>query len=390
MQGLDLSVVLPVYGEDACLEECLARIHSVLRDCDLSFECVVVRARIAVAGSAMIQTKEGVEVTAAVGMPLREGDTLVLFSSGQAREPTTLRWENGATIEVGVALAKTRVIMTKVKIGARPPTQLEVLEGRVKEGATVGYIELQGGALRYIGPRPPPVERFGRFEIRQQSVVVAVMLTTFYVASDPQTQISTVGVEEGSVLVTPANPALTSLTLEAGQQVEVSPNSVSPITPIGSGPTPTPPPSGGGSSLKSFDKNNNNRIDDDEFFAIIDAWIAGQIDDQTFFQATDLWISQASISSAGVHPATLTAHSRGHAVTFTAHGQGIAALGIEIFDLNGRRIYTQEAYGRELIWNLRTDDGRVAANGVYFYAVKVRGTKGEILTSEVKKLMVLR
>jgi PKD repeat protein len=46
-----------------------------------------------------------------------------------------------------------------------------------------------------------------------------------------------------------------------------------------------PPPPARGSSLKSFDTNNNNIIDDAEFFAIIDAWIAGQIDDATFFQA---------------------------------------------------------------------------------------------------------
>ncbi len=60
-------------------------------------------------------------------------------------------------------------------------------------------------------------------------------------------------------------------------------------------------PPGGGlfSPLKRFDANGNNLIDDPEFFAIIDAWIAGQLDTPLFFQAIDLWVSQRPIGSAG-------------------------------------------------------------------------------------------
>jgi hypothetical protein len=39
-----------------------------------------------------------------------------------------------------------------------------------------------------------------------------------------------------------------------------------------------------------------NGIDNTEFFAILDAWIAGQIDDSTFFRAVDIWISEETIS----------------------------------------------------------------------------------------------
>ncbi|MBI1730256.1 PKD domain-containing protein, partial [Candidatus Acetothermia bacterium] len=55
-----------------------------------------------------------------------------------------------------------------------------------------------------------------------------------------------------------------------------------------------------GSSLKSFDKNNNNKLDDTEFFAAVDAWIAGQISDIIFFKLVDLWISQGPITAASL------------------------------------------------------------------------------------------
>ncbi|MBI1730255.1 hypothetical protein HYR53_06525 [Candidatus Acetothermia bacterium] len=63
-------------------------------------------------------------------------------------------------------------------------------------------------------------------------------------------------------------------------------------------PSNNPPPSG--TTLSSFDTNHNHVLDDTEFFAAVDAWIAGQISDIIFFKLVDLWISQGPITAASL------------------------------------------------------------------------------------------
>ncbi len=77
-------------------------------------------------------------------------------------------------------------------------------------------------------------------------------------------------------------------------------------------------------------------------------------------------------------------------MTFEVQGRGIASLRVDIYDLNGRAIFTQESMGSRLTWNLRTQDGKILANGVYLYVVAVRGFNGEVIRSQVKKLVILR
>lgn len=163
-------------------------------------------------------------------------------------------------------------------------------------------------------------------------------------------------------------------------------------------PTGTPPPPTGGTmDLESFDTNNNGVIDDPEFFAIIDAWVAGQIDNVLFFQAVDLWVSQGPISSVGLRSSPLRLDTvalttrADRRVIFATQGEGIAALGVEIFDLSGTRIFAQETSGARLVWNMNTNDGRPVANGVYLYVVTVRDLlAGGSMRSEVKKLVIQR
>jgi hypothetical protein len=157
----------------------------------------------------------------------------------------------------------------------------------------------------------------------------------------------------------------------------------------------TPPASAG--SLRDFDLKNNDLMDDPEFFAIIDAWILGQIDDPTFFKAMDLWISQESLASARLwrealplNSVSLGLSSEGRAITFIARGQGIASIGVQLYDLNGQRLLAQATAGARLRWNLRTASGDAVANGVYLYIITVRGPHGERLQSEVRKLTVWR
>jgi len=156
-------------------------------------------------------------------------------------------------------------------------------------------------------------------------------------------------------------------------------------------------PPGGGllSTLKRFDANGNNLIDDGEFFAIIDAWIAGQLDNDTFFKAVDLWVSQSPIGSAGVDQKPLMLDSlsvtpvRG-AMTFIAQGRNITSTGVQIFDLNGKPIFDQETSGTRLTWNLSAADGQVMANGVYLYIVKAKGYDGKVIRTEIRKLVIKR
>jgi hypothetical protein len=68
-----------------------------------------------------------------------------------------------------------------------------------------------------------------------------------------------------------------------------------------------------------------------------------------------------------------------------ASGEGIASVGVELFDLSGRRLLTQQGEGRELTVAV---DG--LANGVYLYVVRVRGFDGREYVSAVRKLVIMR
>lgn len=161
--------------------------------------------------------------------------------------------------------------------------------------------------------------------------------------------------------------------------------------------TQPPPPTGGATGLRAFDANNNNMIDDSELFAVIDVWIAGQIDNAIFFHAVDLWVSQTPISSASLAARplrfdriTLAMNSTRHTVTFSASGRGIAYMHVDVFTLSGERVFSQETEGSRLAWDLRTQQGRAVANGVYLYVARVFGIDGELIQGRPRKLLVLR
>ena len=80
----------------------------------------------------------------------------------------------------------------------------------------------------------------------------------------------------------------------------------------------------------------------------------------------------------------------GQQLVLTAQGQGIAALQLEVFSLGGERIYDSGfVTGRTLRW-VPQSQGEPLANGVYLYAVTVRGADGQTQRSEIRKLVVLR
>jgi len=87
----------------------------------------------------------------------------------------------------------------------------------------------------------------------------------------------------------------------------------------------------------------------------------------------------------------ITAYLTGSLVNFAVAGQGIEDARVQIYDLAGQRIF-DSGYekGQTVEWHLNTDAGHLAANGVYLYAVTVRGYDGREVMSKVGKLVVLR
>ena len=75
---------------------------------------------------------------------------------------------------------------------------------------------------------------------------------------------------------------------------------------------------------------------------------------------------------------------------FIAQGRGIESVKLEVFSLAGKRVFDSGFIaGNALAWHILANNGKAVANGVYLYVISVRGTNGEIVKSDVRKLVVL-
>jgi dipeptidyl aminopeptidase/acylaminoacyl peptidase len=147
----------------------------------------------------------------------------------------------------------------------------------------------------------------------------------------------------------------------------------------------------GFSSLEDFDADGDSRLNDGEFFAVIDAWVVGQIDDRTLFQAIDLWVSGARrLIPASAAKTRVIFYRARRVYLFTGGDPEVRSIRVEVYSLDGRRVFVGEAAGPKLLWNLRTAEGRPVANGIYLYVVMLRSSDGHIERREVRKLMVVR
>jgi murein DD-endopeptidase MepM/ murein hydrolase activator NlpD len=78
-------------------------------------------------------------------------------------------------------------------------------------------------------------------------------------------------------------------------------------------------------------------------------------------------------------------------IEFAIDGQGVSSAQVEVFDLKGRKVFDSgEVQDNTFTWNLQNNAGQRLANGVYLYVVRVRGFKGEVYVSEVRKLVIVR
>ncbi|MDW8031028.1 MAG: right-handed parallel beta-helix repeat-containing protein, partial [Candidatus Bipolaricaulota bacterium] len=77
-------------------------------------------------------------------------------------------------------------------------------------------------------------------------------------------------------------------------------------------------------------------------------------------------------------------------VRFIVLGDGIEAVRLEIYDLQGRVLYQSEFVpGQRVIWYGRAQDGTVLANGVYLAVLTIKGAD-RVERSAVQKVIVLR
>jgi WD40 repeat protein len=153
----------------------------------------------------------------------------------------------------------------------------------------------------------------------------------------------------------------------------------------------------GALNLSQFDRNGDKILEDSEFFAVVDAWVAGKIENSLFFAAVDDWVSSRQIQVAAMSSLATRQYSEvtliesgRNFIRFAAHATEANSLRIEIYSLAGERLYTQSAPGNHLTWRLLDDHDRPVANGTYLYALTWQRANGMIGFGGIKKLILLR
>jgi hypothetical protein len=68
----------------------------------------------------------------------------------------------------------------------------------------------------------------------------------------------------------------------------------------------------------------------------------------------------------------------------------IKSLRLELFDLSGRRLVDRTITGDQLVLPAVTDKGKLLANGVYLYILTVSGEQGQLIRTEIRKLVIMR
>ena len=147
-------------------------------------------------------------------------------------------------------------------------------------------------------------------------------------------------------------------------------------------------------------------IGDREILKAVEYWITEgtvpgtdgrKIDDAKMLELINLWIMETVVGTSAAGPAPVGATRTALTVKrvvftgsrFVVEGSGIASITVRVYDLAGRPVFADTALGNELAVESGLS-GAGLANGVYLYTVTVRGTAGELVQTEVRKLVVLR
>jgi hypothetical protein len=154
-------------------------------------------------------TRDGQELEAQEGMELDEADRV--------------RTESNCNLVVGINGDDQSLLAA---LGVSESTEFDILllalgkpnrfEFALKRG------QIRSEVIRERGPT--------QFRISSPAATASVAGTIFTTGYETQERVSRVAVEEGAVLVTPTNPELQPVTVNAGQQVKVTQNNVGPVT----------------------------------------------------------------------------------------------------------------------------------------------------------------
>jgi hypothetical protein len=84
----------------------------------------------------------------------------------------------------------------------------------------------------------------------------------------------------------------------------------------------------------------------------------------------------------------ISAEQRGELLSFRVLGSGVQELGVQLFSLSGQLIADHRTSGATLTVPALTAQGQRLAKGVYLYVVTVRGWDGQVIRSEIRKIVV--
>jgi predicted outer membrane repeat protein len=156
-------------------------------------------------------------------------------------------------------------------------------------------------------------------------------------------------------------------------------------------PEPITPPDA--ATLDSFDTNGNCILDDSEFLLINELWNSQQISDEFFYLAFDAWIEETEICTIS-NVATQQEDVPHHAYSMGNENlvfalDGATSLNVEIFALDGHRIFKARSSNGRLAWSMRNALGTSVANGVYLVNLVSVSSSG-VVNHTLEKIVVLR
>jgi hypothetical protein len=158
--------------------------------------------------------RDGQEMEARAGMEIFETD--LVRTASNCNLDVAITGENPSLLAALGVLESTEFEIRQLALGKPNRFDFAVKSGKIRS--------------EVFSERSPT-----QFKINLPTTVVSVTGTVFTTGYNAQEQTSTVAVEKGAVLVMPTNTALQPVTLNAGQQVKVATNNISPITAFSTG-----------------------------------------------------------------------------------------------------------------------------------------------------------
>jgi hypothetical protein len=153
---------------------------------------------------------------------IRDGQEMEAREGMEIYETDHLRTVSNCSLEVAISGENQSLLAA---LGVLESTEFELMQLALGKPNRFDFAVKSGKIRSEVFSERSPTQ----FKIHSPTTIVSVTGTLFTTEYNTQEQSSTVGVEKGVVLVTPVNTALQPISLNAGQQVKVTTNSVSPI-----------------------------------------------------------------------------------------------------------------------------------------------------------------